>query len=93
MTTDDDPVTRGDGERLSDRQDLAQPAAGTIMAVVENDDVRYAAAGNLGFLLSVIRCGEQLSADEEACIRKTIARLDASLAAGNDSPAPLKRPA
>lgn len=42
----------------------------------ENNDPRHAAIGNLSFLMSVIRCGEQLSADEEACIRKTIARLE-----------------
>lgn len=46
----------------------------------EVTDVRQRAAGNLAFLLSVIRCGEQLSPDEEAVIRKTITLLNESTA-------------
>lgn len=59
--------------------DATQPAS--AFAAIETNDVRHAAAGNLAFLLSVIRCGEQLSADEETAIRKTIDRLVLSVAA------------
>lgn len=41
-------------------------------------DVRLKAVGNLAFLLSVIRCGEQLSDAEEKCIQETITELKAS---------------
>lgn len=41
-----------------------------------NNSVTHAAAGNLAFLLSVIRCGESLSADEEAHVRDVIRRLN-----------------
>ena len=32
----------------------------TLLTPTPNGDIRHAAAGNLGFLLSVIRCGEKL---------------------------------
>ncbi|HET9564092.1 MAG TPA: hypothetical protein VFP27_06200 [Mycobacterium sp.] len=38
-------------------------------------DLCAIASGNLSFLLSVVRCGEQLSPEEEAVIRRTIAAL------------------
>lgn len=41
-----------------------------------NGSTRHAAAGNLAFLLSVVRCGESLSADEEANVRNIIKRLE-----------------
>lgn len=44
-------------------------------AVVPNNSATHAAAGNLAFLLSVIRCGETLHADEEANVREVIRRL------------------
>jgi hypothetical protein len=40
-----------------------------------NNDIRHVAAGNLAFLLSVIRCGEKLSEDEEQNVRRVIAEL------------------
>lgn len=47
------------------------------MTPIENNDIRHRAAGNLAFLLSVIRCGEVLSPDEEANVRKVIEELEA----------------
>jgi hypothetical protein len=44
----------------------------------DNNDIRHEAQGNLAFLLSVIRCGEQLSDDEEANVRRVIAELGKS---------------
>jgi hypothetical protein len=41
----------------------------------QSNDIRHEAAGNLAFLLSVIRCGEQLSDDEEANVRRVIGEL------------------
>lgn len=41
-----------------------------------NNSLTHAAAGNLAFLLSVIRCGESLSKDEEANVRKIIQHLE-----------------
>jgi len=52
----------------------------------DNTDPRHAACGNLSFLLSVIRCGEQLSDDEEAGIRRTMQRLDDAMKAETLSP-------
>lgn len=49
-----------------------------------NTDIRHAAAGNLAFLLSVIRCGEPLSTDEEANVRSLIGRLETA-SRNNDS--------
>ena len=46
-------------------------------ALIENNSVFHEAAGNLSFLLSVIRCGEQLSDDEVANVRRVIDRLAA----------------
>jgi hypothetical protein len=43
----------------------------------ENKSPIHAAQGNLAFLLSVIRCGESLSAVEEANARKVIKDFDA----------------
>lgn len=40
-----------------------------------NNSIAHRAAGNLGFLLSVIRCGEPLSHEEEANVRKVIKEL------------------
>ncbi len=60
------------------------PDASGGQAPTETNDVRQHAAGNLAFLLSVIRCGEQLSPDEEAVIRKTIARLTEAASASLD---------
>ena len=40
-----------------------------------NNSVAHAASGNLAFLLSVIRCGESLSTDEESNVREVIKRL------------------
>ena len=40
----------------------------------ENNSALHAAAGNLAFLLSVIRCGEQLSEDEILNVRTVIER-------------------
>lgn len=51
----------------------------TQQTIIENNDVRHAATGNLAFLLSVIRCGEKLSTDEEAHVQETIKRLEQSL--------------
>src|SRR5436190_1416663 len=45
---------------------------------IENNDIRHRAAGNLAFLLSVIRCGESLSPDEEASVRSLIDGLEAA---------------
>ncbi len=42
---------------------------------IENNSVFHEAQGNLAFLLSVIRCGERLSPDEEANVRRVIERL------------------
>lgn len=42
-------------------------------------DIRHEAAGNLAFLLSVARCGETLSDDEVANVRRVIAALGADL--------------
>jgi hypothetical protein len=50
----------------------------TAWTPTENSSVYYRARGNLAFLLSAIRCGDQLSTDEEAGIRKTIAALEAA---------------
>ncbi len=60
------------------------PDASGGQTATETNDVRQHAAGNLAFLLSVIRCGEQLSPDEEAVIRKTIARLTEAASASLD---------
>jgi hypothetical protein len=43
---------------------------------IDNPSVFQEARGNLSFLLSVIRCGEQLSEGEESNVRRVIARLD-----------------
>lgn len=43
-----------------------------------NGDIRHEAAGNLAFMLSVIRCGEQLSAGEEENVRRVIRELGAA---------------
>lgn len=43
---------------------------------VPNDDIRHAAAGNLAYLLSVIRSGEKLHENEEAHVRKIIEQLE-----------------
>lgn len=40
-----------------------------------NTDIRHEAAGNLAFLLSVIRCGESLSEAEESNVRRVIEGL------------------
>lgn len=51
---------------------------------IENNSVFHEAAGNLAFLLSCVRCGEQLSHDEELNVRRVIQRLnDAEKAAGD----------
>jgi hypothetical protein len=42
----------------------------------ENKDIRHEAAGNLAFLLSVIRCRESLSEAEEANVRRVISQLN-----------------
>ena len=42
---------------------------------IENASVEHEAAGNLAFLLSVIRCREDLSEAEEANVRRVIKRL------------------
>lgn len=42
----------------------------------ENNAIRHSAAGNLAFLLSVIRSGEQLDPAEEAVIQRTIFELE-----------------
>lgn len=42
---------------------------------VPNDDQCLRAASYLSFLLGVIRCGEQLSPDEEVVIRNVITEL------------------
>jgi hypothetical protein len=75
----DDDQARVDRTCSSDRQDLPRPASRSF-AATDTNDVRLAAAGNLAFLLSVIRCGEQLSPDEETAIRRTIDRLILSVA-------------
>jgi len=41
-----------------------------------NNSLTHRAAGNLGFLLSTIRCGEPLSAAEEANVRSLIDELE-----------------
>jgi hypothetical protein len=46
------------------------------MTPMSNDSVYREAAGNLSFLLSVIRCGESLSEAEEANVRRVIHRLN-----------------
>lgn len=52
-------------------------------------DIRSEAAGNLAFLLSVIRCGEVLSPQEEANVKRVIAQLQAESAAQYERPDPL----
>jgi hypothetical protein len=74
-----DQETAADPIPVSQEQPMAQTP-------IENDDIRHRAAGNLGFLLSVIRCGEQLSTDEEACIRKTMTLLSEAARVGPDRP-------
>jgi hypothetical protein len=51
----------------------APPEANTI---IPNDSLMHKAAGNLAFLMSVIRCGEVLHADEEAHVREIIDALE-----------------
>ena len=46
-----------------------------ISVLLTNDSVFQEARGNLAFLLSVIRCGEQLSDQEEQNVRRVIQRL------------------
>jgi hypothetical protein len=41
-----------------------------------NKAITHRAAGNLAFLLSVIRCGESLSPEEEASVRSVIQELE-----------------
>lgn len=53
---------------------------------IDDTDVRHAAAGNLAFLLSVIRSGETLTADEEAVVHKTIDRLTGPSLVDPDAP-------
>lgn len=58
---------------MSDNQ-----AASEHLTPTENNDIRHVAAGNLAFLLSVIRCGETLSGVEEANVRSVIDKLEAA---------------
>lgn len=44
---------------------------------IPNNDIRHEAAGNLAFLLSVIRCGESLSEAEQQNVRQVIRKLQA----------------
>jgi hypothetical protein len=44
MTNDDEDLSRGDGERLSDRQDLAQPATSSVEALHVGDMLRFSVA-------------------------------------------------
>ncbi len=48
----------------------------TTQTPIENTDIRHEAAGNLAFLLSVIRCGETLSEAEENNVRRVIDALN-----------------
>src|ERR1035438_3716874 len=59
----------------------------TLLTPPPNGDIRHAAAGNLGFLLSVIRCGEKLSDDEEQNVRRVIKELEVA-----STPEPLAGP-
>jgi hypothetical protein len=43
---------------------------------IPNNSTAHKAAGNLAFLLSVIRCGEPLHSDEEAHVREIIDQLE-----------------
>lgn len=45
------------------------------MTLLQDDSVFQEARGNLSFLLSVIRCGEDLHPDEEENVRRVIQRL------------------
>jgi hypothetical protein len=49
---------------------------GTAQTPEPNNSLPHRAAGNLAFLLSVIRCGEPLSAAEEANVRTIIDELE-----------------
>jgi hypothetical protein len=57
---------------------IKQFAKSEAQKVLESDSLFRAAAGNMAFLLSVIRCREQLSPDEEANVRHVIERLRAA---------------
>jgi hypothetical protein len=54
---------------------IKQFAEDEAQKYLENASVHREAAGNLAFLLSVIRCGEQLSENEVANVRRVIQRL------------------
>ena len=52
-----------------------QVAASEVQTPTDSNSIFHRAAGNLSFLMSVIRCGESLSEDEAACVRRTIQEL------------------
>lgn len=62
-----------DGHSLYDNHSAVEMARPT-----ESKGIHHEAAGNLAFLLSVVRCGETLSDDEVANVRRVIADLGAA---------------
>ncbi len=59
---------------------------------IENNSILHEAAGNLAFLMCVIRCGEQLSPEEEANVRRIISELTPDSLKLRDIPKTVRSP-